>query len=153
MVRKSFNEKLHGSGDLPKIVDLAEHPKAQQRMHAATMLVAAPLQYQAIIARIPAGAVTTSDRIREHLAAQAGADVTCQITAGIFINLCAHASEERDAEKIPWWRALKTNGELNEKYPGGINAQRRLLEGEGHTVVQRGKRSFVDRFEEQLCAL
>jgi hypothetical protein len=39
---------------------------------------------------------------------------------------------------------LKTGGELNAKYPGGIANLRRLLEGEGHRVVQRGKRFFVE---------
>ena len=83
------------------------------------MLIAAPLQYNKIMARVPEGKVVTTDRIREHLAKTENADFTCPLTAGIFINICAQASNERDVDKVPFWRTLKTNGELNEKIPGG----------------------------------
>jgi len=108
------------------------------------------MQYNTIMAQIPEGKLTTADRVRAYLAANAGADATCPLTAGIFINICAHASEERGDNKIPWWRTLKANGELNEKYPGGIDGQRLLLEMEGHTVVQKGKRYFVADYEDKL---
>jgi alkylated DNA nucleotide flippase Atl1 len=75
------------------------------------------------------------------------------LTAGIFANICAHASEERSDNKIPWWRTLKAKGELNEKYPGGIDGQKRMLEMEGHTVNQRGKRYFVAEYEEKIATL
>ena len=38
---------------------------------------------------------------------------------------------------------MKSSGELNPKYPGGIANLKRRLEAEGHLVVQRGKRYFV----------
>ena len=137
MPRKTYNEKLHSPGNLPKIED--------------GLLVAAPMQYNEIMARVPEGRVITADRIRVYLAAQAGADATCPLTAGIFINICAHASEERGGvESIPWWRTLKAGGELNEKYPDGIEAQKLLLEAEGHEVFQKGKRWFVRAYEEKL---
>ena len=75
------------------------------------------------------------------------------MTAGIFINICAHASEERAEGKIPWWRTLKVKGELNEKYPGGIDAQKLFLEMEGHCVIQKGKRYFVEGYESKLAGL
>jgi alkylated DNA nucleotide flippase Atl1 len=150
MPNKTYNEKLNTPGDLPKIADMSDNPKKVARYGGTKMLIAAPMQYNEIMARIPAGMVTTLDRVRAHLAAQANADVTCPLTAGIFTNLCAHASEERETDKIPWWRTLRTKGELNEKYPEG---QRVLLESEGHTVVQRGKRSFVKDYEEKLAEL
>ena len=150
MAKKTYNEKLHSSGDLPKIEDLSGKPEAVRRMGGASMLIAAPVQYNEIMAKIPAGSVVTVDRIRAHLAAQAGADVTCPLTAGIFVNICAFASEERDGDKIPWWRTLKAKGELNEKYPEG---QKLRLEAEGHIVVQKGKRWFVADYEEKLVAL
>jgi len=87
------------------------------------MLIAAPMQYNEIMSRVPQGKVITADRIRAYLAKKAGADVTCPLTAGIFVNICAHASEERADAKIPWWRTLKSKGELNEKYPGGISGE------------------------------
>ncbi|MEJ8849935.1 hypothetical protein [Variovorax rhizosphaerae] len=61
----------------------------------------------------------------------------------------AHAVEEVHGT-TPWWRTLKIGGELNPKYPGGIEAQMRKLEAEGHTVVQRGKRYFVEDYARRL---
>lgn len=39
---------------------------------------------------------------------------------------------------------------MNEKYPGGVEAQRELLEREGHKVVQKGKKYIVVDFEKCL---
>jgi len=114
------------------------------------MLIAAPMQYNEIMAKIPEGKIITADRIRARLASQAGADVTCPLTAGLFTNVCAHAAVERGDRSFPWWRTLKAKGELNDKYPEG---QKLLLETEGHTVVQRGKRSFVADYENKLAEL
>jgi alkylated DNA nucleotide flippase Atl1 len=75
------------------------------------------------------------------------------LTAGIFINIVAKASEERDSDETPYWRTLKKDGELNEKYPGGIDAQKARLEMEGHTVIQKGKRYFVKDYESKLAEL
>jgi len=150
MARKSFNEKLNDSRDMPKIIDISDQPEAAARYGGTKMLIAAPLQYSALMARVPHGKVITSDRIREYLAASAGADFTCPLTAGIFINVCAQASEERDTGSIPYWRTLKAKGELNEKYPEGVDGQRLRLEAEGHAVISRGKRWFVKDYEKDL---
>jgi len=150
MAKKSYNDKLSNPGNLPKVEDLSDNPEAVRRMGGAKMLIAAPVQYNEIMAKIPEGKIITVDRIRAFLAAKTGADVTCPLTAGIFVNICAHASMERDKDKIPWWRTLKAKGELNEKYPEG---QKMLLETEGHTVVQKGKRCFVSDYESSLLEL
>lgn len=153
MAKKTYNEKLKSPGDLPKIEDLSDKPEAASRLHGTKMLIAAPMQYNDVMAGVPKGRVVTSDRIRAHLAKRAGADVTCPLTAGIFINICAHASVERDDDKIPYWRTLKPKGELNEKYPDGIDGQKLLLEMEEHTIIQKGKRYFVEDYEEKLVDL
>ena len=150
MAKKTYNEKLHSPGDLPKIEDLSEKPEAVKRMGGSKMLIAAPLQYNEIMAQVPEGKLITSDRIRTCLATRSGADTTCPLTAGIFINICAHASEERSDNKIPWWRTLKVKGELNEKYPGGIDGQKLMLEMDGHIVIQKGKRYYVEDYEDSL---
>ena len=150
MAKKTFNEKLQNSGDLPKIEDLSAKPEAVARFGGAKLLIAAPMQYNEIMARVPEGKVITVDRIRNYLAKQAHADATCPLTAGIFVNICAHAGMERNTEQIPWWRTLKSKGELNDKFPNG---QRTLLEMEGHIVIQKGKRWFVKDFEDKLYDL
>jgi alkylated DNA nucleotide flippase Atl1 len=59
----------------------------------------------------------------------------------------AQAAEEsrRDGKTlyIPYWRTLKADGSLNEKYPGGALAQKKLLEAEGYTVLKKGKKFVV----------
>ena len=152
MARKTCNEKMQNP-NLPEIKDISGQPEAVRRYGGERMLIAAPAQYNEVMAAIPEGRLTTVDRVRVTLAGQAGADFTCPLTAGIFVNLCANASEERDSAKIPWWRTLRAKGELNEKYPGGLDAQRLLLEMEGHTVMQKGKRWFVEGYEEKLAQL
>ena len=150
MAKKTYNDKLNNPGNLPMVVDLSDKPEAIRRMGGAKMLIASPMQFNKIMAKIPEGKIITVDRIRAFLATEAGADVTCPLTAGIFINICAHASVERDEDKTPWWRTLKAKGELNEKYPEG---QKMLLETEGHTVIQKGKRWFVSDYENSLFTL
>lgn len=56
----------------------------------------------------------------------------------------------------PWWRTLKGGGELNHRYPGGVEAQKALLEREGHTVLRRGRKNFrysVKDYEKALFPL
>lgn len=50
---------------------------------------------------------------------------------------------------IPHWRTLKAGGVINAKYPGGIASQKKMLEKEGHTVIQRGKRYAVKDHEKK----
>jgi hypothetical protein len=88
------------------------------------------------------------------LARKHGVNIACPITTGIFSWIAAHAADEsarEGAKRItPYWRTLKSGGELNPKYPGGIPVLKRQLRGEGHTVVQRGKRCVVADFEKSL---
>jgi len=64
------------------------------------------------------------------------------------------ASIERGGvDETPWWRTLKRDGELNEKYPEGGDGQKLRLEMEGHTVIQKGKRWFVKDYEQNLFVL
>ena len=55
----------------------------------------------------------------------------------------------------PYWRTLKSKGELNEKYPGGVAAQATRLREEGH-VIEPGKGKKppkVKDFEKALQSL
>lgn len=152
MAKRSLNEKLLDNKDLPKI-SILEDPKAIALYGGNRLLIAPPLDYDALMRLVPEGKVTTSDRIRAHLAARYGADSTCPLTAGIFINLAAKASLERGTDETPFWRTLKKDGELNDKYPEGAEGQKQRLELEGHIVVQKDKRYFVQDFERKLFDL
>ncbi len=143
MAKKTANEKLNDSKDMPKIAIL-EDPKAIERYHGRRLLIAPPKDYDALMKQVPFGRLVTSDQIRDHLAKKYQADATCPLTAGIFINIVAQASLERGENDVtPYWRTLKRNGEINEKFPGGIEEQRLLLEGEGHEVIKKGSKYFV----------
>ena len=152
MAKKTYNEKLQFCGDMPKVEEITDL-KSIERFGGTRMLIAPPLEYDGVMRKVPQGKVITSDRIRSYLAKKHGADFTCQLTAGIFINIAANASEEREEDKIPYWRTLKKDGELNEKYPGGIEVQKALLEEEGHEVLKKGKRYFVKDFEKKLYTI
>jgi alkylated DNA nucleotide flippase Atl1 len=153
MTNQTYNEKLATKGDMPKIEDISSYPGAAERWGGTKMLIAEPMAYNNIMARIPKGKLTTTIDIRAHLAQKAKADFTCPLTAGIFTNIAANASAERGHDEIPYWRTLKKDGELNEKYPGGITSQKELLEHEGHKVIQKGKRYFVENYSTKLTNL
>lgn len=152
MAMKSYNEKLFDSKDMPKIVEVTD-PKAIHLYGGTKLLIAPPLAYDEIMKKVPEGKVITSDYIRSYLAKKHKADNTCPLTAGIFINIAAHASAERGMDGTPYWRTLKKDGELNEKYPDGIGGQKLRLEAEGHTVIQKGKRYFVQNYEDSFFEL
>ncbi len=148
---KSWIEKLEAKGkDLPKVVELDE--KMQRRYPGArTMVVPHPQDVYNIMARIPQGTIITVAEIRDILAKKYNTDIACPLTTGIFITIAANAAEEiatqTGKKPIPWWRTLKSKGELNPKAPGGIENHARLLEEEGFTITRRGKKWFVQDFE------
>ena len=139
MAKKTYNEKLNDSKNMPA-VEIVSDPKAIAKFGGELMLIAPPLAYDEIMKRVPVGKVITSDRIRSYLAKKHDADYTCQLTAGIFINIAAHASVERaGVDFTPYHRTLKKDGELNEKYPESCDGQKAMLEAEGHIVIQKRK--------------
>lgn len=106
--------------------------------------------------RVPYGKVITVGKIREYFAKENGADFTEPITAGIFVSIAAWASYQREEDYTPYWRTLKANGELNPKYPGGIEAQKEILEKEGHVIIQKGRKNikyYVKNYEKVLYEL
>lgn len=111
----------------------------------ATMVISSPAEIDAVIRRVPKGKVLRFEDLRAALAARNGADIACPVTTGIFLNIAVAASEEAGAKPLNWWRVLKSNNELNEKAPGGIDAHRDRLEAEGVAVITkpRGKKLIV----------
>lgn len=152
---KDFNKMLHKQTDMPKIQILTDE-KAIKRYGGPRMFFAPPLIYDEIMKRIPEGYLTTVGEIRKYLARINNADFTEPITAGSFISIAAWASEQRTENLTPYWRTLKANGEVNPKYPGGIEHQKELLENEGHIIIQRGRKNiryFVQDFEKKCFSL
>ena len=65
------------------------------------------------------------------------------------------AASEGKEDITPYWRTLKTGGLLNEKYPGGLEAQSARLMDEGHTIESgKGKKPpRVKDFEQVLVGV
>lgn len=153
--KKDFNAMLHDSKDMPKFQTLTDQ-KSIEKYGGDTMYFAPPIDYDRIMKQVPWGKVITVGKIREHFAESNGADFTEPITAGIFVSIAAWASEQRLEDKTPYWRTLKANGELNAKYPGGVEAQKEKLEAEGHTIIPRGRANvkyYVKDYEKALFEL
>ena len=153
--KKDFNAMLNDSKDMPKFQTITDE-KSIEKYGGDRMYFAPPIDYDRIMRLIPFGKLITVGRIREYFARINGADFTEPITAGIFVSIAAWASFQREDDKTPYWRTLKANGELNEKYPGGMEAQKELLEKEGHTVIAKGRKNiryYVKGYEEALYTL
>jgi hypothetical protein len=150
--RKTWREKLADDKGLPKVGPVTG--KMTTRWGTGIMVIPAPREVDEIMKRVPRGKLITINEIRAALARKHKADFGCPITTGIFAWIAAHAAEEATADGVkritPYWRTLKTGGELNAKYPGGVPALKRKLGGEGHRVVKKGKRYLVEGFENKL---
>ena len=153
--KKDFNAMLHDSKDMPKLQIITDEASIK-KYGGDRMFFAPPVAYDAVMRRIPAGKVITVGKIREYFAKQSGADFTEPITAGIFVSIAAWASHQRKGDKTPYWRTLKADGELNDKYPGGSLAQKERLEAEGHSIIQQGRKNiryYVENYESVLYEL
>jgi len=150
VTKKTYNERLHNTDDMPRIEDMSENETFIKRYGGTQMLIAAPMQYNKIMARVPKGKIITSETVRAYLAKEAGATSTCHMTAGLFINICAHASVERGETDFPWWRTLRSKGELNDKCPEGLLGHKARLESEGHEIIPKGKKMYIKDYEKSL---
>jgi alkylated DNA nucleotide flippase Atl1 len=153
--RKTWCEKLNNSRGLPKVEKINDN--MSKKWGTGTVVIPAPIEVDEIMRKIPTGKLATINDIRAALAKKHKATIGCPITTGIFAWIAAHAAEERkqggEEDVTPYWRTLKAGGLLNEKYPGGIEAQKLLLEREGHTVVKKGKKHVVLNYEKDLIQL
>jgi alkylated DNA nucleotide flippase Atl1 len=146
--RKTWREKLEQEQER-KLVDTPQ----------GRVLIPKPLDVDALIRRIPEGKLVTVTQIRERLAKDFQADTACPLCTGIFLRIAAEVAEEdlREGKMpvTPYWRVLKADGGLNEKFPGGTEAQAARLKGEGHLIEPpRGKKPpRVRDFEKALQPL
>jgi hypothetical protein len=150
--RKTWREKLLESRDLPKVEKITASKSA--RWGKGTYVVPAPVEVDELMRRVPKGKLTTIDQLRSALAKKHSATIGCPITTGIFAWIAAHAAAEDEAAGkkrfTPYWRTLKTGGEVNPKYPGGIADLTRRLAAEGHRVFPKGKRFFVADYQDAI---
>lgn len=152
---KDFNAMLQNKKDMPKVQVITDK-KSIEKYGGVRMYFAPPVDYDRVMKAVPLGKVITTGQIRDAFAKANHADFTDPITAGIFVSIAAWASEQRNDDKTPYWRTLKADGELNPKYPGGVEKQKQKLEAEGHTIIQRGRsnvRYYVQNYQDSLYPL
>jgi len=159
MNKKSWIEKLNNSKDLPqiKIFTKEQIKKLKSRWNVKagdTMIIPSPLEVNQLMKKIPKGKLITINEIRNILSKKYNTTITCPITTGIFAWISANAAEEElkmGRKRItPYWRTLKSNGEINQKYPGGIKKQIKMLEKEGFEIICKGTRFYVKDYERYL---
>lgn len=152
---KSWQEKLEKPQDLPKVVKIKG--KMSRRWGTGTVVIPHPKEVYELMEKVPKGKLITINEIRKKVAKKHKATIGCPITCGIFAWVSANAAEEivknKKTKVMPYWRTLKSTGEINEKYPGGIAGQKKLLEREGHTVIRKGKKLYVEDYEKSLFKL
>jgi alkylated DNA nucleotide flippase Atl1 len=124
----------------------------------ATMVISTPLEIEDLVRNIPKGKLATLESLRHVIADTHGTTITCPVTTGIFLGMVARAAAEQEmlgAKRVaPWWRVIRSDGTLNEKFPGGLAEHKRRLENEGHTTAKRGKAKLeVVDFEKRLALL
>lgn len=153
--KKSWVEKLKESKGLPKVAKITG--KLSKRWGTGTVAIPAPMEVNEIMKKVPKGKLITINEIRKIIAKKHKATIGCPITCGIFAWIAANAAgEERKTGKkdiTPYWRTLKSDGSLNEKYPGSLEGQKKFLEKEGHKVIQKGKKYLVLDYEKSLAKL
>ena len=153
-IRKSWREKLADSKGLPKVGPVTG--KMSRRWGEGTMVIPAPIEVDALMKQVPKGRLVTINELRAALAAKHKVTFACPLTTGIFSWIAAHAASEAEAEGArritPYWRTLKAGGELNPKFPGGIEDLAKRLKAEGHRITHKGKRWLVDGYEKTLFA-
>lgn len=152
----SWREKVNKITDT-KIVDLPDY--VPSHFGKGKMLISRPSDIEAAVRKIPKGKLITKSQLRTKLAKDAGTDTACPLTTGIFLRMVSEAAEEEvlagKRNIAPYWRVIGEKGELNEKFPFGMEGQAERLEAEGVRVEAKkrsGKLVAVD-FEKRLMKL
>src|SRR5688572_29899959 len=147
--KNTWREKLADDKGFPQVAEI--DGKKSKRWGTGTFVIPAPREVDAAMKKVRRGKLTTIDAIRKALAKKHGTTMACPITTGIFAWIAAHAADEDEnqgrARITPYWRTLKTGGELNPKYPGGIRNLRARLAAEGHRIVKKGNRYFIANYQ------
>src|ERR1044071_3668727 len=124
-LKKTWREKLEDSKGLPKVGKI--EGRMSQRWGCGTMVVPAPREVDEIMRQVPKGKLITINEIRAILASKHNVTIGCPITTGIFAWIAANAAEEASsrngARVTPYWRTLRSGGELNR------SEERRVGEG------------------------
>lgn len=153
--KKSWKEKLEDNKNFPKILSFNPKlpcAKALLKLGAKSnhsVVLAPPNDVYEIMKNVPEGKLITLNQICEKLSKKYNTKFCCTLTTGIFVTIAVNASFEA-GDDVPYWRTIKNNGELSEKFPGGLEQHKFLLKKESHKIIKKGKKYFVLDFESKL---
>lgn len=158
--KKTWQEKLADREGLPKFLRLERRFPCFNAVHKMgaevgdEVVLVNPSVVIEAMKKVPLGKLTTIVEICKSIARRYKVKGCCSLTTGIFIMVAAHAVEEAKTENrdlgIPYWRTLKADGYLNDKFPGGAESHKALLEEEGFKIVRTGKRFRVENYQDYL---
>jgi len=150
-----FSDKLNDEKNFPKIKMIPKN--LHKAWDQGKFVLPSPLEVNALMKKVPKGKLTTINELRKKLARKHKITTACSIVRGIFDWIVAYAVEEdfQEGKKriTPYWRTLKSDSRINEKYPGGISLQKRKLINEGYKIFSKGKNYFVEDFTAKLAKL
>ena len=150
-----YRNRLHDEKDFPKIKTIPK--KLHKSWGIGKFVMPSPLEVNSLMKKVSKGKLTTINQLREILAKKYKTTTACPIVTGIFVIIAARAAAEelKEGKKrvTPYWRTIKSNGIINEKYPGGIVVQKKILKQEGHIILSKGKNYIVENYQNKLLKI
>lgn len=144
---KSWRQKIEQAPP-PKI----EHIKGPVKgpWLEGSLLISSPKEIETLLFSVPQGHVVSISAIRAYLAQKHNTVQTCPLTTGIFLRIIAECVLEEDQtlqKGAPWWRVVRDDGSLIEKFPGYPSLQSAALAKEGIAVVPIRKKWKVQEMK------
>ena len=162
-MKKTWQEKLKDKRSFPKVLRLEKGLPCYDSVHKMgaevgdDIVLVNPSEVVAIMKQVPKRRLITIVEVCRQTGKNHSVKSCCSLTTGIFIMTGANATEEAGKEgkslDVPYWRTLKAGGFLNEKYPGGKEAHKKLLEIENFKVIARSKKYQVVDYDKWLMKL
>jgi len=165
-MKKTWYQKMQDKPGYPKVLTLQEGFPCYNAVHKLganagdKIVIVNPSEVIPLMAQVSEGHLLTIHEICLALGRKHQVNCACTLTTGIFIMTIANAVQEvinngdsSSLSKVPWWRTIKAGGYLNEKYPGGQETQKNLLEQEGLTIINRGSKYQVQDYSLLLEAI
>jgi 6-O-methylguanine DNA methyltransferase, DNA binding domain len=116
---------------------------------AGKMLLPGPATVAALIKKVPAHKLITTNLLCQKLTQQFNVQGTCPVTTQKALQAVAHDP----SNEVAYWRVIKVSGGLIAQFPGGAEGQAERLRKEGFTLDRKGKVTKVKNFRENLVRL
>jgi hypothetical protein len=129
----------------PKTDAIVDIPKDRLRFFGGPgkMLLPGPAAVAALIEKVPAHKLITTNLLCQKLAQQFNVRGTCPVTTQKALQAVAH-----DASfEVAYWRVIKADGGLITRFPDGAEGQAERLRKEGFTLDGRGRAPRVKTSE------